>query len=352
MFAYGLKRGARRAAMLYYVAREQHRYTIDRFLSSLREHWPQPPNFIRCICYETLFTLKRAPIGNYVFTDIDRLSGYEIDVAAEIVKGLLKASPNVNVVNHPQRVLGRYALLRRLYEAGMNSFNVWRLDEERAPTAFPVFIRREQDALGPETGLLQNEPEYRAAVAALQASGKGLSGRIAVQYVPYEEPGGIFRKFGAFHFGGRIVPQHLMLADSWMVKRGTTEITRKRNAEELQFVQENPHERYLRRVFEIAEAGFGRADYCIANGRIEIFEINTNPNYPRARNERDGREIRRKMVIEGILRGFADLNPPHDGSGVAKFHFPQPKLHRLRDRSTWRRLRDKAVGMLWRLRAL
>lgn len=338
--------------MLYYITREQHRYTIDQFLASLRRNWPNPPRFIRCLCYETLFALKRAPIGNYVFTDIDRLTGYEIDAAAEVVKGLEKAAPGIRVSNRPQYVLGRYALLRRLYEAGLNSFNVWRLDEERAPDRYPVFIRREQDALGPESDLLHNEAEFRASVAALQARGKGLTGRIAVQYVPYGDSDGVYRKFGAFNFGGRVVPQHLMLADSWMVKRGSTEITAQRNNEELKYVQDNPHVEHVRRVFQIAETDFGRVDYCIAGNRIEVFEINTNPNFPRARIDNEGRQARREAVIKGVLAGFADLNPPHPGRGLAKFHFPHPKLHRLRDRPAWRRLSDRMEGIRWRLGAL
>lgn len=339
-------------ATLYYVAREQHRYTIDQFLASLRRNWPKPPRFIRGVSYETLFALKRAPIGNYIFTDIDRLTGYEIDAAAEMVKGLLKVAPGIRISNQPQRVLGRYALLRRLYEAGLNSFNVWRLDEERAPDRYPVFIRREQDALGPESALLHDDAEFRAAVAALQAAGKGLTGRIAVQYVPYNDPDGVFRKFGAFNLGGRVVPQHLMLADSWVVKRGSAEITAKRSTEELEYVENNPHADRLRRVFQIAEIDFGRVDYCIAGNRIEVFEINTNPNFPRARTDNEGRGARRKLVIEAVLAGLADLNPPHPTRGLAKFHFPHPKLHRLRDRPSWRRLRDRIEAVRWQLEAL
>lgn len=341
-----------RNATLYYVAREQHRYTIDQFLSSLRRNWPDPPRFIRCISYETLFALKRAPIGNYVFTDIDRLSGYEIDAAGEVVKGLVKAAPGIRIANQPQRVLGRYALLRRLFEAGINSFNVWRLDEERAPDRYPVFLRREQDALGPESDLLHNEAEFRAAIAALQDAGKGLAGRIAVQYVPYEDATGVFRKFGAFNFSGRVVPQHLMLADSWVVKRGSSEITAQRSTEELDYVQDNPHAEHLRRIFRIAEIDFGRVDYCIADDRIEIFEINTNPNLPRARIDNEGRQARRKLVIEAALAGFADLNAGCPARGLAKFHYPHPKLHRLRDRALWRRLNDRLEGLRWRLQAL
>lgn len=337
--------------MLYYVARELHRYTIDKFLSALRSKGREPA-FLRVATYETLFALKRAPIANYIFTDIDRLTSFEIDAAGEIAKGLRKADPTVRIVNEPNRVLGRYALLRRLYESGLNSFNVWRLDEERLPDQYPVFIRREQDAFGAESPLLRDEAELRAEIVRLQVAGKGLTGRIAVQFRESVAANGLYRKYGAFNFRGRVVPQHLIVSDQWMVKRGNTPMTSELVAEEERFVFDNPHAAHLAKVFALAGVDFGRADYCVADGRVEIFEINTNPGFPGARNPNDGRMVRRNHVIEGVLAGFSSLDGPCERAGLAKFHFPKPKLHRLRDRSTWRRLTDRATGLRWRALAL
>jgi hypothetical protein len=337
--------------MLYYVVRELHRYTIDKFLNGLRGK-QDASKIVQVATYETLFALKRAPIGNYIFSDIDRLTPFEIDAAGEIVKGLRKVDPAIRIVNEPNRVLGRYALLRRLHAAGLNSFNVWRLDEERLPTAYPVFIRREQDALGAESPLLRDEGEFRAAIARLHAAGKGMPGRIAVQFRDSRDEQGIYRKYGAFCFAGMIVPQHLVVADHWMVKRGMAELTPELIAEEERYVFDNPHAEHLRSVFALAGIDFGRADYCVADGRVEIFEINTNPGFPSARHADDGRMVRRNHVISGILAGFASLDGATGGRGMAKFHFPKPKLHRLRDRPAWRRIADRAIALRWRLQAL
>src|ERR1700752_1369956 len=76
----GFRPGGHSAAMLYYVVRELHRYTIDKFLRRLSASG-RPAKNIRVATYETLFALKRAPIGNYIFTDIDRLTPFEIDAA-------------------------------------------------------------------------------------------------------------------------------------------------------------------------------------------------------------------------------------------------------------------------------
>jgi len=110
--------------MLHYVTRELHSYTIDQFLVSCRRSKMTPPSFLRPLTYESLLAVKQAPIGNYVFTDLDRLSDYEIDAVTEIARAIRAADPNALISNWPNRVLGRYALLRRLYEAGLNSFAV------------------------------------------------------------------------------------------------------------------------------------------------------------------------------------------------------------------------------------
>jgi hypothetical protein len=60
---------------------------------------------------------------------------------------------------------------------------------------------------------------------------------------------------------------------------------------------------------------------------------------------------RRNHVIAGVLAGLASLDGAAGRPGLAKFHFPKPKLHRLRDRSIWRRISDRATGLRWRLRA-
>ena len=204
----------------------------------------------------------------------------------------------------------------------MNSFNVWRLDEERAPDAFPVFIRREQDALGPESALLHTEAEFRAEVARLRAEGKSLTGRIAVQYLSARDEQGRHRKYGAFRFGDRIVPQHLMVSDSWVVKRDLTDLGVQPSRRSGTYVVDNPHAEQLLNIFDLAEIDFGRIDYCISNGRIEVFEINTNPHFPRAWISDDDRMFRRKIVVEGIIDGFRGLDPPNARHGLARFRTP------------------------------
>jgi len=211
-----------------------------------------------------------------------------------------------------------------------------------------VFIRRERDALGPESPLLANEAEYRAAVESLQDSGKGLSGRMVVEFRQKPDADGVYRKYGAMYFRGRVVPQHLFMSRNWVLKSSTLELSPAMVAEEESYVFDNPHADQVRRIFELAETDFGRVDYAMVDGRIEVFEINTNPTFPRMRLEYDARERRRVHAVQGIFSGFQDLDEAETASGLTRFRTPKPKLHRLRNRSLGRRGRDILQLCKWR----
>jgi hypothetical protein len=47
--------------------------------------------------------------------------------------------------------------------------------------------------------------------------------------------------------------------------------------EELAYVRTNPHQADLREIFAAARIDYGRIDYAIKDGRIQVWEINTNP---------------------------------------------------------------------------
>jgi hypothetical protein len=150
--------------MLYYVSRADASATIWKFI--LSKGWNRVP-FLRPLSYERLFNLRRVPRGHYIFTDFDRLSAYEIQVAAVIANALQNADPQIRIYNRPGRALERLPLLTRLFAEGINSFQVTRIDAGQKPTAYPVFIRCEDDCKLPDTGLLHNEAEFDAALVKL-----------------------------------------------------------------------------------------------------------------------------------------------------------------------------------------
>jgi hypothetical protein len=297
--------------MIYYVCRGYRSHTIRRFLATVGR---ELGSFVRLLRYEDLFAAPAIPVGHYIFTDFDRLTPRGIEETAAIASLIAEVVPAANVLNRALQVQERYALLRTLARMGLNPFDVARLDEGRT-LRFPVFIRRERGADGPETGLLHNEEEFEAALAQLTAAGRTRKGRIAVEYVDTRAPDGLFRKFSALRVANRVVPIHIHATDGWVVKSRSNTVDEALAAQEYEYVRDNPHRDELMRIFEIARIDFGRIDYALLDGRLVTFEINTNPTLPRARKI-DQRQQRRALVVQSLVDAFRAIDAP----------LPAPKL--------------------------
>lgn len=306
--------------MIYLICREAHRYTAAPFFEHLRR---TAGIAIGVWSYEEAFRTNAVPVGHLIFSDFDRLTPYLREGAARMAISLQQAVPEAQVLNHPARTLERYPLLRALEAAGINSFTATRLDEGRPPERFPVFIRREDEALGPESALLPDRAAYDAALAALQREGKPLKGRLWVEYRAERDARGRFRKYGAFRIGERTMGHHIHVADDWMVKSASTDYTEADIADELAFVTANPHLEVLERACRIAGLDYGRIDYGLVEGRVEIYEMNTNPVLPKML-PRVERQERRAIARANQLAALQALDRPLRRSGYVTFHLPEP----------------------------
>lgn len=234
--------------------------------------------------YERLVSRPRLPRGTWIFTDHERLSAFETNVAASAAEQLRRAG--CRVLNHPAEVLSRMALLEALWKADINDFRAFRADEDPAPTRFPVFIRREFDHLGDARDLLRNRAELDAALATLRGEGVPLVGRLVIEYAGEEAAPGIWYRGSAYRAGDTIIAHHMALDRHWLVKDGfdTARLNGYEHrdefiARERAFVLNNEHADLLRRVFDIAGIQYGRADFGFVGGKLQIYEINTNPNH-------------------------------------------------------------------------
>jgi hypothetical protein len=308
----------------YYV--DYHRDTMRRVVTSLT--------------YEELFFEGAGPVGHYIFTDFDRLSRYELECAAAFANTLHKAAPEARILNHPLRALERYPLLIALHKAGINDFTATRLECGDRPPCYPVFIRAEDGYGGPETDLLHNEVEFNAALEDLKRCGRPRRGRIAIGFANECSSDGYFHKYGAFNVGGRIVPHDLMYGQTWVVKIrfADTGWAKSRDASygdseegiarELQYIRDNPHQEALKRVFAVGGIDYGRADYGIVNGRIQVYEINTNPHLPYQPSP-DARVERRAILQRSLLEAIKAIDRPSPGRGRVSFDAPRPRTHNL-----------------------
>jgi len=269
--------------MIFYLSRKHHQYTIrDRLRDEVMPlPWREELlRRLRLLSYEDAFRLKALPVGTYIFTDLDRLNSEQTERAAILWEALRSSGHDLKILNHPVRSMRRFELLRQLRERGINDFDVCRLTDRR-PLRFPVFIRRETEHLGSLTPLLRSPDELERAIEALVASGANREDKLIVEYREVVDSRGLYHRYGAYIIGGRISAGNLLFNRDWVVKRSGRELLHGEfRAAEEQYVATNPHEVILRPIFALARIDYGRMDYAMVDGRIQVFEINTNPTAP------------------------------------------------------------------------
>jgi hypothetical protein len=260
--------------LIYYLVTKEHDYTIRSFLST----WGKSLKpYLKVMSYETLFRKPRLSAATYIFSDIERLTESDAQTAALIVTALGDQwGASIQMLNHPTVSMTRYELLRRLHSEGVNDFNVYRLTEALIPERFPVFIRNEDDHEGSLSELMETPEALFAAIRDIETRGVSRRNKMITEYCDTSDSDGIFRKYSCFCLAGEIIPRHVCFGRHWMLKY--PELTGpEQTREEMDFVQSNPHERQIREIFALARIDYGRIDYSFKNGRIQVWEINTNP---------------------------------------------------------------------------
>ncbi len=326
--------------MLYFVVTRAHAYTLRIFL----ETWGRSlSRRFRTIPYEDLFFLRELPRGAYLFADLERLSPDQL-LAAKHIHGRLTAD-GVRCLNDPNRSLRRHDLLKMLHHEGVNSFNVHRLPEGLDAARLPAFIRHDDAHDGNLTPLLHTREALRDAFDALRQAGENPARLLAVEYRETADAAGIYRKYGAMRIGNRIIPRHILFSGNWMLKfsdRTNPEFM----AEELQYHDANPHETELRRIFDLAGIEYGRIDYAMHDGRIEVWEINTNPMILVSPADiAEPRLAGQKQSYVKMKTAFEELDPG-DAPGHIRLRLPPDLARALGDRPMPRAFR--AAGRMLR----
>jgi hypothetical protein len=77
----------------------------------------------------------------------------------------------------------------------------------------------------------------------------------------------------------------------------------------MNYIQRNPHEAELRTIFDRARIEFGRIDYTFVDGRLVVYEINTNPMFPHG-SGRNGRQLLRRLVGTRLANALQEIDAP------------------------------------------
>ena len=257
--------------MILIVTTEDHRYTHKTLA-------PEGKVDVRVISYKELKQhATRLPRGTYIFTDVDRLSMYDVRDAAMSYRALKRAGQRV--LNDPARMLSRYGLLRALNRAGINDFDAYRLEEQDGPRRWPVFLRLDGGHGSPITDLLHTQEDLDAAVAEAVEKGVPKSLLLIIEYCAEPVKPGLFRKLSVFRVGDRLLGYTCVHDDQWIVKYGQPAIaTAALYKEEFKFVSKHSYAEAMGPVFEIAGIEYGRVDFGLVGGKPQIYEINSNPD--------------------------------------------------------------------------
>ena len=239
-----------------------------------------------CRVYEDLGRTVRLRPGAHIFAAIDRLTPNQREAAALMHDALAARMPDAPALNDPRRVLMRFELLTKLHEAGVNAFRVFKARDFHAISRFPVFLRESDNHTGPLTGLIHSKREVSRALWGLRARGWPPDDLLVVEFCDTSDAHGVFRKYSAFAVGDRIVPCHVMATHQWSVKSNSSERDESLIRENLAYIDGNPHERWLREIFSIAGADYGRIDYGMLNGAPQVWEINLTPTISMAANRK------------------------------------------------------------------
>jgi hypothetical protein len=287
---------------------------------------------VRVMAYHQAWRKARLPRATYVFTDTDRLGFWELELAARLYRAL--AAGGAKVLNDPARAMSRVTLLRTLRREGGNHFDAWRIEDAPENLPFPVFLRTDSAHRGVISELLDSWPAVHQAVQ--MACGQGIPRRelILVQYRGEPVREGLYHKRAMFRIGSRMVPSLGVFESHWCSKRGELGIAGEAlYAAEQAALQGMSDADTVRRAFELAHLDYGRADYGVVDGQIEIYEINTNPTLPGSTDHPfESRRQAGQMVVTRIIDAFRALDEPLERGSIG---LTDKRLARQRKRDRW-----------------
>jgi hypothetical protein len=123
---------------------------------------------------------------------------------------------------------------------------------------------------------LYDERELSSAIRLMRWSKRGLADVIVTEFCDTADATGLYRKYSSFCVDGCILPRHVFFSDEWMIKQWKL-LTESSKQEEADYLAANPHAALLRELFAVARVDYGRVDYSLLDGQLQVWEINTNP---------------------------------------------------------------------------
>jgi len=307
---------------------------------------------LRVVTYEELIRRRELPLGSYIFSALDQLSPTETEIVVRCREELARAAPDAVLLNDPTQVLHRYELLQAAFEAGRNTSRVSRASQFLQDHHFPVFLRLERQHTGSLTPLLRTQRELNREILRACFRGFRLRDLLVVEYCDTMDSDGVFRKYGAFVVGDRIIPRSILHNRNWVTKSDQRIVDKQTVREEHEYVTHNQHAQWIRETLSLARVGYGRIDYGIQAGKPQVWEINLNPTIgrradapPLSASQDEQRKLRaavRDLSNIQLLDALERIDSRADPSRVLRISISSTELRRLeRERTAMQRYRSQ-----------
>lgn len=228
--------------------------------------------------YEDIDPREPVPAGLHLFTDFERLLAPERAVVRRLHDRLLQHPESYSTLNSPAAWLPRLGLNQALSDAGLNDYRAFRLTKLPGDLRFPAFVRWANDHGGSLGDPVTSRAEIAEQVRSQVSRRRRLMRRhlLVVEQLDVRSPDGLFRKYSAQKISDQLIPRHLFFGQHWVTKFSDV-VTAPMVDEEQDFLETFPHRDALDEVFRLAGLEYGRIDYGFHNGRLQVWEINTNP---------------------------------------------------------------------------
>ncbi|GMQ81175.1 MAG: hypothetical protein BMS9Abin05_0606 [Rhodothermia bacterium] len=273
--------------MILFVVPSSSSWNIDGLLKLVDEDLV---GRVGTLTPDELITRDRVPFATFIVGNFRLLGPAGQEIVDTLCNQFTKQNPSVPILNHPARAMSRVQLLEQLYNDGINDFRVFRVVEKLpADVRFPIFIRHADNHNGSLTRLIETTEGYDTALDKLvRRANYDICDLMAVEFSDIADENGFYRKYTAFRVGNEIIPRSLKFDTNWVVKSGADEaylhpvtgyFDKARIREERAYMEQNPHESWLKKVFDLAQIEYGRIDYSMAGDAPRIWEINTHPTF-------------------------------------------------------------------------
>lgn len=283
------------------------KYTHEQLLETMKKKGVK----LKISDYCWFFKRKSLPAGTYIFTDRERLDQWQLKACGRIYRALSKYPEYYRLYNNPAQILSKYGMLRQLFHANINPFNCYTVTERAAPVRYPVFLKTEYEHKRPISGLLENQSQLNDAIQALSKKNFPLDGVIITEYFSKPFKADVFRRLSSYVIGQNISFAGAVHEKSWCVKYGQHSLVGDAEyQEERHMIETNYRSEEIKEAISLLNIDYGRVDYNVVDGKIAIYEINTNPHVPlyKSNNPNPIRNANNKMIFDNYIQNLVQTD--------------------------------------------